>query len=398
VNNRMIVPGHFQKTWAGFALSIVVTMSCHSKSTDDPMRAGGRNLQFQMAERIRTVCNRQAWTQRCLIPEYTDDQRLTDSLDSYGPYAFTYPAVSLATRNSPTDFTTIGEAVAIIHVDTVAGATLPTTYRVLNLVAEANCVYLKFAAGNWVAFVRAAQPTGTPCPIVGTDPAPAIPVTAIQSTSFPGPQNVPAVARFHEGVRGLGPAQISQPLFGVKCADRWCILTPAGSTPLPSPHAGLNPMQRPWSVPGWGDAQRLAEMSTANPAHVTLGSKRASIIPGPATLFNDSTQFVIGTWYHAATVYFPIEPTAAKYADRWQLRRFGNKIYIRHNGPNDWSARIQRHDGFLCGIIKCWQPLRASRDPHPNLSIPASARFRWFEDDEGVWVRCADGCCTVSAD
>jgi hypothetical protein len=383
--------------WLGLAV-LIIAMSCNSTATQNRRQPDLRVAKFQLVDRIKDVCTRQAWNIRCEIPEYTDDQRLTDSLDTYGPYAYTFPAIDLGSRNAPADFASIGGAVAIIYVDTTFGAQLPSTYRALNLVQGPNCVYLKYSAGAWLGFVRASAATGTPCPSVSTDPAVPIPVIAIQSPAFPGPNNVPAVARFHEGVRSVGSGQIPQPLFGVKCADRWCILTPAGSAPLAEPHYGNHPNQRPWAARGWADAQKLAVLNPATPGHVTLGTKRASLIPGPAADFNDSTDYVIGQWYHAATVYFPSAPVHLKYTQRWMFKQGENKIYIRHNGPNDWSARIRKTGGPFCSFLTCWQPLAAVREAHPGVLIPPTARFRWLEDDEGIWVRCADGCCTVSDD
>ena len=30
------------------------------------------------------------------------------------------------------------------------------------------------------------------------------------------------------------------------------------------------------------------------------------------------------------------------------------------------------------------------------VDIPGTARWKWDEDDEKLWVRCPQGCCTVN--
>ena len=31
-----------------------------------------------------------------------------------------------------------------------------------------------------------------------------------------------------------------------------------------------------------------------------------------------------------------------------------------------------------------------------TLDIPATLRWRWFLEDEGMWMRCPPGCCDMS--
>ena len=33
---------------------------------------------------------------------------------------------------------------------------------------------------------------------------------------------------------------------------------------------------------------------------------------------------------------------------------------------------------------------------HSGEEIPGAVRWRWKEDDETMWVRCPQGCCTVN--
>jgi hypothetical protein len=350
-----------------------------------------------IAQRIRDVCTRQQADPNCEIPEFTDDQRLIDSTGSYGPYSYTFPDTSLAGRSDVVSFSNVGRPVAIIFVDTAAGAELPTGYKKLGLAPLANCVYLHWSGSRFEGYVRPAAIAGTPCAPLSAPPSGSfVPVTF---TTPGNPNDVPAVARFHEGVSHAGPSAPAQPQFGVKCADRWCILTPEGSDTLPDIHRGLHPEKRGWAKRGWGDGQHLAVNLSSADQPLQVGAFEASVVPGPATEFNDSTQFELDTWYHAATAYFRAAPTADEYKNDWAFRAGENEIQIRRRGPpNVWEGRIRKRGGFLwyCNVFNCWHSLSVERKRHTGVVIPPSARFLWRPIDEGVWVRCADGCCKVS--
>jgi hypothetical protein len=54
-----------------------------------------------------------------------------------------------------------------------------------------------------------------------------------------------------------------------------------------------------------------------------------------------------------------------------------------------WYARLTPPSGPV--YYAC-----ITKEQHPNVAIPATARWRWSASDETIWIRCTNGCCTVS--
>ena len=345
---------------------------------------------------LASFCARQAWTDVCTVPEFTDDQRLSNggsSHEEYGPVVKTIPADGLETRINSASFASIGAAVAAIRVDTIGPPTsLPQTYRNLELEPGINCVYLGYtlSTNSWRGYLTRAG-SGTPaCPVLSAAPNAGIPAIAVGTPGFGTSADVPAVARFHDGRKG----QSDQPLFGVKCGERWCILRPQGSDTVHTPHQGQHPTDRRWAVHGWSDSQHLG-MMVGSPPHVVRGPIDASVIPGPAADYTAENQFD-GVYHHAATVYFDVAPTASEYVNDWGFKKGENQIVIKRNADGTYTGKVLS-TGPQCPTGFCEKTVNVFRTDHANVQPPATARFLWEPNDEGAWVRCADGCCKVSA-
>ena len=334
-------------------------------------------------------CLRQGWTTPCRVHEYPDDQRLNDGNDQYGPEVKTYPALNLGTRSHQADFQGVGAPVAAIMVDT---GTLPPTYTRLNLVTGMNCLYLRYFPGpnqqfgQYDGYVFRAETNGTPCPDRVSGNAQPLRVRAVKSKAFPAHTDVPAVFRFREGHIAGEP----QPLFGIKCADRWCILGPSQADTNTVAHHGKNQGKRSWAVHGWSDAQRLAVMNSAT-GQLQYGPE-ASIIAGPGAALVGLAKF--DTLVHAATVWFRGNPGQTEYKTKWGFNMNENQIWIKKT-TTGFTGEVRSIGGSCGGGQNCTTPVTVIRFPHGQYP-PAVARWMWNPNDEGAWVRCDDGCCKIS--
>jgi len=121
----------------------------------------------------------------------------------------------------------------------------------------------------------------------------------------------------------------------------------------------------------------------------------ASVVPGPATNFTTESEFA-GQFTHAATVYFRgTVPAGSDYDVRWGFKQGENEIHVMMNADGTYSGKTVSHHPS-CGAQGCTHVLNVLRTDHNNVQPPGTARFLWDPNDEGVWMRCADGCCKVS--
>jgi hypothetical protein len=343
-------------------------------------------------------CARQGWD-TCPVWIATDDQRFHIGSDSLGPVAFIAPASDLANKTSRSGFQIL-EAVAMIRVDPDNTLPLPDSYTALNLSAGFNCVYAQYvAAVGYQAYIVAPVTGLIPCPPSPANPGTAFTVVEDNPLTAGRPDNVPNVARFHEGKeRGM---QRPRTFFGFKCGIRWCMVLPPDTRPDPLPHNGAVPSELRWRVRGWHDAQHLSVVDRQDHAIAYSSENPATVAPSEGAALDGLENFE-GRWIHAATVHFRNNPTHTKYSDGWKFHAGTNEVYIqKERGSNRWAGRVKLRDGW-CGAFwwamgaRCVKDLSVDRADHNKPDIPATARFRWDERDEGVWVRCDDGCCKVS--
>jgi hypothetical protein len=280
-------------------------------------------------------------------------------------------------------------------VEERVGTVLPPSYQALDLKPNWNCVYLHLDGVDWKAYVTAALPQRPRCLPAPPSGLASLLVRPSTTPGFDTHADVPAVARFHEGsAQGAG----AQPFFGVKCGEAWCMIMPNGAQAAATPHEGMMTDGRQWVVRGWHDAQHLA-VQTARGTIALSQEIVGTAAPGPGASFDEESAFENG-FVHASTIHFRKAPNHTKYKDSWKFREGVNEIFIvKQPNTDEWAGRIYT-SGWLCSLFKgssgCYRDLHVAKDPHHGVTIPATSRFRWDERDEGVWVRCADGCCKVS--
>jgi hypothetical protein len=346
---------------------------------------------------------RLGWTNQ-QIWMYTDDQRFEIRGNIFGPVAFIAPADSVEVYRDA-HFEAAGDTglvVGAILVDTARGALLEEPYRSLNLAAGRNCIRLIKNGNNWSSVVYPASGgEGYPCALP-LDRPPALRVWRAPALPTAGAENIPPVARWHEGKRGNGNAMN----FGIKCADRWCVaIPPSNYDTLRLLHKSDHPQQRTWETHGWHDGQRLAVM---NGEVAVPGRVRASIIP--TARLNTAVRADFDTaWVHAATVVIKDSanlrvPLMGKYGrppsgrppnDYWGFLPGENYIDLRTTKdlelhPSGWIAQVRhpsRDDPHPLRVVE--------RHDHKPKVLWGTARFRWLEHDDGDWIECDDGCCKI---
>jgi len=355
-----------------------------------------------------TVLTRFGW-QRNESPLFTDDQQLHRSQTEFGQYAWIVPSPLLDTMST---FVTgsDGVLVALLNVDKDDPANLPETYQNLQLNKGLNCIYLKRVGAVASGFVRAADDPAPapPAPLCPAHYSNATPLTVglVKNAAFPNPTDIPAVARFHEGLN----AQLNMdnaPYFGLKCFDAWCQFLPNGVTPVATPQSSEGD-DRVHKVTGFGDAQHVAM-----PADDAAAGGPPPTTPRPLKSDNMSAWIVpnpnLGSWHeadyladyrHVATVKFANGPKS-KYGSRWHFEpHTENHIYIKavDIAANKWIGYVLRRT-YILGIPMPYSrrfELDVTRDDHSGMTVPPTARFRWNPLDEDIWVMCDDGCCKVS--
>jgi hypothetical protein len=373
------------------------------------------------------------------IWEYNDEQRLNNGNGVYGPIAHIFASDALGgmTLNTFNAAASMGKLVGILFINPQLGSALryplgrqiaatipaaalggpisptqvaaaatalglpqlPTTYSQLSLSWGYNCVYLRHNGQgqkeNWKAYVVPARISGHPCPAAHAT-APEIPVIAAQFAGFTAHADYPAVARFHEGTQGQMP---NMPLFGLKCARAWCFVMPgAGADTLPRFFANARPTAVNWQVPGWQDFQHLANWNPNPPSphldpdwgfHAAIVADRSL---GQYTLATFKAAGQRNRWIHVATIHVDdTPPPATKYHTKWRLKSGNSEMYLRWETGGWNGILIVGNTGTAADTV----PLSVFRKDHSPHDVPGTAKWRWVEKDEEVWVRCSQGCCKV---
>jgi hypothetical protein len=317
-----------------------------------------------------------------MIPEYHDEQRFPDDAGGYGPMAYIFATPNIGSFTSRAQIEDQGKAgalFALILVDTTFGAVLPTTYTNLGLVAGVNCLWLVYnhsapLISRWQGYLTPRAASGF----------------CVRTTSFPSMLSVqarspgnrhhlddyPQVGRFSED-------DVGRPLLGVKCLDAWCEIGPPGFRAKPPSKAIAG---REGNIKGWHDEQRLAAFDATGKLRPRL---RASVIPEPHIDTLRVDHFAAG-WVHVATIWFSDDPVGTKYAT-WGLRVGRNTLELRAVG-GVWEARVTPSTD----TATVWT--NVYRHPHLDMAVPGTARFRWRNNDEGIWVPCGAACCRSDGD
>jgi hypothetical protein len=345
------------------------------------------------------------------IPEYDDDQRLSDGngADEYGAIAHVLAAPWLDTLQFNGSF----RQVAIIEVDPEADPT-PAPYTDLRL-GRFNCLYLRLASTEPSFDAVIVPPDGTlKCPTTPTPP-PGPPLVVVVDAPFSNDlADYPPTTRFIEGRNG-------RTLVGVRCGDRWCAVGPRRAIetgapggpvgPLPpSAHQGLAGFNNAQGrVKGWFDDQMLG-VPDAAPRHRIHRRVRASAVPDAGLRALTVNQFIvpIGTQQYqiVGRTYFPEPPDReSKYVKVFGFSQGTNTVGMRAEIKTNpltskpdtvWFTQVINGNGQITNDIK------TRRMDHRRFltlalgertKIPATMRWRWLDKDEDLWVECDVGCC-----
>ena len=318
-----------------------------------------------------------------LIPEYHDEQRLSNGGTSYGSFVRAYAVDAVGVYDDHTDFHGGYHQVGVIFVD---GNDIPGPYNALHLSAGFNCVYLTHedTPDRWWA--KVSPPVSGVC---RSGVAAKIVTSAEQFST--NAADYPAVTRWVEGSHG-GHSRV--PMLGVRCGNAWCNIGPGSANN--STHAGEQGAGTTarWVVRGWYDEQKLSLPASPIPAP---DGPTLSIVPHDQLGSKLDSDF-LNNWVEVARVVVPSGATLpAKYGGTppnttgFHFRTGVNVISLRHNTgfPGDyWEVEVRNG-----AVFKRWR--KVTPEPHAGWSIPGTARWKWSEQDEEIWVRCGVGCCTI---
>ena len=344
------------------------------------------------------------------IPEYHDEQRLSDGGTDYGHLAYVFAAPRVQTIADHGAFDDAWVNVAIIDVARNRppfGNTLAATYTALNLTLQQNCLYIRHrhtaGSAQWEAVIGPPRTTASNVRLCNGGVGRRIPVAREEPS--PNPAHYIGAARFVEG------ASQRRPMIGVRCGNGFCVAGARSTNDIPThAHASLTlPPNPQWHIKPWFDDQVVGVVGPGGfGIHPGL---RASVVPDTALASRTVTQFR-SAWIPVATVFIPGNlrlPLPPKYGfhirPEGDTTGFGftaglNRIEMRAitiGGVEHWKARIL-NSTFPNGFIRV-----VKRADHlswvqaTGIPVPATARFRWLDNDETIWVACDAGCCRVEA-
>jgi hypothetical protein len=347
------------------------------------------------------------------VPEYDDDQRFSDGVAGsadYGSIAHVLAFPGLGSLSATNQFDGQYVQVALIAVQApLTGNLVP--YQALGLNTQ-NCLYLQhystFFGMNEGFTAVIVPPEKGLCP---DKPLPSaskpLDVRTENDNRWTNSSAYPPTTRFIEGASG-------ETLIGVKCANRWCVVGPQGFAAVPpSAHNNIPTMKgtAQQTIKGWFDDQKLG-VPDAGGTFGIKRSTRASAIPDPQLGNYKVDDFIkpknSESYKVVGMVYFPDPPPeGSKYVTRFGFGKDSNFVGLRArvdtvDGKIDtaWFAQVTPSHGVVKNDIptrrmdhrKYLLPLveRGLLSP-----IPATLRWRWFDQDEDLWAECDIGCCLV---
>ncbi|UCG85449.1 MAG: hypothetical protein JSW71_16150 [Gemmatimonadota bacterium] len=295
-------------------------------------------------------------------------------------------------------------------------------YDPLGIKSGFNCLYVYRGSGSWQAEVLSFGNTEQDCRLPNPSPGSGIHLE-VTMTGVGFPENdYPLVARWDWDETN------SLHYIGITCGAAWCEVhwrqdgaTQFASSPtvkqrarIPAP-AAPDKEQRMTMVKGWYDEQFLA-VASATGNQLVPSQIRGAIVPHHELGDYNTTNSFADKWVLAAQVALWVpEGMHNPYSNKFNLsatpnpRERMNEIHLCSIGPQnncagaeavancnegdvEWRAKIIRaEDGD--SLFKCVK--RCDMDAEEFL-IPGTARWRWKVDDEGMWMRCRNGCCEIT--
>ena len=364
------------------------------------------------------------------LPEFHDCQRfLPKSGDDFGALAAIWAAQNLAEAFDRVPPPAAGApvvmvAVAVTHIWNGA-------YPPLGMQPAFNCLYLGRTTASptgWVGMMVPLGPTAERCLGTRTDlggvPLPVRPVPRPDSLLV---ADVPAVARWD---RTMQAADTNRGLhyIGIRCATEWCEVGPYPERPAHNdivrttsgkdlrdrmkPAQGVTPSMsnreagRVRDIKGWHDEQTLAKPGGKTSSQVSgaafpqpeldriedEGSFRERWIP--------SAYILLDRPYAGNPLNLPRGHTTVELCRGSSVACTGaTAARCKHALPspgalNQWWARISSENGDT--FYRCVRRHEHTMASGSSGVIPEGAvRWAWSDDDESLWIRCADGCCTI---
>lgn len=347
------------------------------------------------------------------IPEYHDEGRLAKDREipgaELGPEAGIYASPFLGGFTRPAQIYEQGipgTFAALVVVDTKPGETIPLSYSRLQLQTGLNCVWLYVdppPAGMTVPSylkqlrysARVSHPAGgNACDRNAAKTAPPLPVVAVRSKRFSNDADYPPVARFDTDRDG-------HPIMSFRCLNAFCEIGVAAERDVRTPDR-LNrpdPNKAEWDpvlggdrkeiVKAWHDEQTLAVRGSDMIWHAS--EVKALLKPDSKAAEYDSADFH-DHWKTVGTIeLFEDVPATSKYF-QWKLVKGDNEVQFRYDSPSGkWQVRIVPHGKPAVP----WNFI--VRTLHYDVTVPAINRFRWTEEDDGIWAPCGNACCKASA-
>ncbi len=290
-------------------------------------------------------------------------------------------------------------------------------YQPLGIVPNGSyCLYLgkRNDEQDWVAFLSGSYG----CPekySLQAIPAPGIEMAVFPASIAESDKNdIPAVARWE-----WSPTKKIN-YVGIKCGDDWCRIGPKSNAftvndlepPISQP--GSEPQKKLARLKGYSDYQILGEVERVNGKDTLMPTGPVGIlIPTPEGASLDANKkFAL-----AATVQLKSSPKpGGKYA-LMNLQANANSVELCNGSytecndnamkeytesiptefaggakkcESDWYARLAPSGGK--GAYRC-----ATYTKHHDGADPdrITARWAFYPNDEGMWIRCNAGCCQI---
>jgi len=326
------------------------------------------------------------------IPEFHDCQKLiTPGPGGAGEYG---PTVAIfATTLSGQPPTASAPVIAIVFA-------MGGSYSALGIQQQSdqpygiNCLYLFDSSVGQHAKMVGPVSQDVKCSDTAIVGQPGTPLWVLASSPNP---NVPAVARWDYD----SSAKLNY--IGIKCGDAWCEIGRDSSIKVSSmmDPSTLNPtLNTTVAVKGWYDQQLLAVPAGDS---LKVSDVTGTLIPAPGLGALVDANFVGFTEVATAIVDKPytkldLEPgvnTVSLCKGTLSMCAPGDPTAPNPTMcPQGWWARIKSVS--VAGLPKTtYHCVNYTEHTTFGANAPGTARWRWVDKDEQMWMRCSTGCCEV---
>jgi hypothetical protein len=385
------VAGRHAAVVVGFLAVVAAVAACTPNTAHLTLTA---SAQMRMQTFLTNDLKWPTWN----IYEFNDEQSL-DTDGNYGPLAMVFANPGLGSF-SQNDYADTGIIAAVVFIDP-AQTDLPDSYREdLGLYPDFTCIVMQWQANKWIAYsVKSDDRT------CRTTTGTRFPLNVREVYSSTDPKDYPPVTRF----------QITRKrhnIIGVRClradaptAPSWCELGTQAGDAVEDPEYYTDPAipsNVQAKIPAWHDYQRVghkkwsADWEWPPIAERIKPVMKGTVIPLTGIGDLDSLQFKTDTGLVVAYVY--IGDKSWKKYDGMGIKRGWTALRLRLNPASGrWGAR---YVSLATRTASKWYHVER-KDHHahfpPGVRMPGTARWRWDDKDEEIWVVCDIGCCRVTS-